>query len=437
MNALYGYPREFGGQRLKMLGVAFDKGANPKEWASDGTPVVGQPAVRSGYVDISASRFTASEQGLAFAPIGSVLINSLGSGTVGRAAYVDSEVAVDGNVLIARTPEGVDVRFLAYCLNSAWATTLMMEVLPVGATNQRSLIPSVVGSIRIPYVPRDTQSFIADFLDSETSRLDAVMDKKRTLMQLLEERKAALVTRVVTRGLNPAMETKTSGVAWLGGTPDGCEKVRIRHLISRITSGSRGWAKYYSDTGDLFLRSANTSRNHIELDLSSVVRVQPPPSVETTRTLVRRNDVVVAITGANVGCVAIVEDTELLPCYVSQHLALISPKTPVSARWLVYTLLSQPSQAQFDAVQYGGTKTQLGLEDVMDLYVAKPPTQVQKELVRFLDLRLSNINQLVSKTKEQISNLAEYRQSLITDAVSGDLKTLQLVGKERFQALEL
>src|SRR6516162_2142803 len=128
------------------------------------------------------------------------------------------------------------------------------------------------------------------------ARIDALAAKKEQLIALLQEKRTALVTRAVTKGLDPNASMKDSGVDWLGKIPAHWQLKRVKNLSSFVTSGSRGWAEHYTDEGPLFLRIGNLKAGKIDLDFSAVQHVSPRQGVEGERTRVYGGDLVISIT---------------------------------------------------------------------------------------------------------------------------------------------
>jgi type I restriction enzyme, S subunit len=137
--------------------------------------------------------------------------------------------------------------------------------------------------------------------------------------------------------------------------------VKSGELFSFVTSGSRGWAKYYSDSGPAFLRVGNLDHDSVSLDLRDVQRVRPPSDAEGTRTRVQPADILISIT-ADVGMVGIVPD-DFEEAYINQHVALARPNSTVHPPYLAWCLSSPPAQRQFRELQRGATKVGLGLDD--------------------------------------------------------------------------
>ncbi len=281
--------------------------------------------------------------------------------------------------------------------------------------------------VHLPRVPLPTQRAIAAFLDRKTAAIDALIEKKQKLLDLLTEKRAALINQAVTKGLDPSVPMKDSGVPWIGEIPAHWEVKRLKTVASFTTSGSRGWADYYTDneSDPVFLQSGNLGR-HLDVDLSTHQRVSPPPGAEGQRTLVALNDVLVCITGARTGAVAVVTEAVVPRAYINQHvcLARLVPKE-ANPLFVGLGLSSDLGQAHFQMVQYGGTKQGLGLDDVRNCWLAFPPKAEQDELAQQVSASLERSRKLARRIEQNIERLQEYRQALITAAVTGQLDLSQ------------
>ena len=185
-----------------------------------------------------------------------------------------------------------------------------------------------------------TQKIIIHYLDQQTTKIDWLMDLRRRQIALLKEQQAALIQQAVTRGLNPNVPMKDSGLPWLGEIPAHWVVGPLKRELKFVTSGSRGWAEHYSDSGKLFLRISNLTRDSINLDLSDFQLVDVPTGIEGERTRVQKGDLLISIT-ADLGSVAVVPD-DIEEAYVSQHVALARPTHRRSlSRWLGYLLISR------------------------------------------------------------------------------------------------
>jgi type I restriction enzyme S subunit len=229
------------------------------------------------------------------------------------------------------------------------------ERLSYGITSdQWSLRPEHFKMIRFPVPSAEEQSAIVKYLAHANARIDKAIAAKRRLVELLgQARRASIDGLLVGAQCN---DTVRSSAPWLAEIPRGWTWRRCRTLISMITSGSRGWAEYYAESGPVFLQSGNLGRD-LSLKLDNVQRVALPKSLEGTRTLVQPHDVLICITGALTGNVALVPAGWTDEAYVNQHVALARPLTSeVHGPFLAYALTARTSQIQLKGSECGGTK---------------------------------------------------------------------------------
>jgi type I restriction enzyme S subunit len=292
-----------------------------------------------------------------------------------------------------------------------------------GATfSALNLGPLARTTILIPPLPEQTA--IAEFLDRETGKIDQLVAEQRRLMELLKEKRQAVISHAVTKGLNPHVPLKDSGIEWLGMAPEHWEVVSLKRDLTFLTSGSRGWADHYSDEGELFIRIANLTRWSINLDLTDIQRVSVPEGAEGSRTKVQSGDVVFSIT-AYLGSVAVIP-VVLESAYVSQHVALARLKqSHFLPEWVGFVTLSVIGQTWFETQSYGGTKIQLSLDDVRNLPISTPPIQEQALIITYLDSELAKFDTLTAEAQRSIDLLQERRTALISAAVTGQIDVRQ------------
>ena len=297
---------------------------------------------------------------------------------------------------IVRTGESADARYLRYLLSSKPFLD-EGEASMIGVAGQKRVPDDCLRDLRVSVATLDWQRAIANYLDVETARIDALIEKKRRMVEVLEERRTSVIGAIV-EGSGPT--------------------VAVRFMTSRITSGPRGWSALASDSGTPFLRITNIQRQSIELDMSDTLLVSAPDEAESRRTEVSDGDVLVSIT-ADIGSVAVARRVHA-GSHVSQHIALLTPDG-CRSDWLAYAIKSPGSRATLDAGQYGGTKTQLGLGDIASLRVPRPSLDDQDRLLETIDREIARIETLGQRLLFQIDLLLEHRQALITAAVTGEL----------------
>jgi type I restriction enzyme S subunit len=352
--------------------------------------------------------------------VGDVLFSK--DGTIGRTTVVaeDRDFVVASSLIIIRPDRRLlDSRFLHRLCQSALVTS-QVQSLTKGAGLPRLSIENLT-SIVVSVPPIEEQQLIAAFLDAEVAKLDALVLEQQRLIDLLNEKRQAVISHAVTKGLNPDAPMKPSGVEWLGDVPAHWKVLPIKRDVEFVTSGSRGWAENYSDEGAPFIRIANLTRDGIDLEIADVQRVVVPAGTEGMRTRVRPDDLLFSIT-AYLGSVALVP-VELEPAYVSQHVALVRLRGALlRPRWVAFCALSNAGKAWFDMAAYGGTKIQLSLDDVRDLVVPVPPKLEQDQVTAYLETELERIRKLTAEAECSIELLQERRSALISAAVTGEVE---------------
>ena len=269
----------------------------------------------------------------------------------------------------------------------------------------------------LPSLPE--QAAIVRYLDYVDRRVRRYVSAKERLIGLLEEEKQAVINRAVTRGLDPNVPLKRSGVEWLGDVPEHWGRCRLRNVVSEVTTGSRGWSSYASDAGPLFIRVGNLNRGSLQLRFDDIVRLNLPKTSETIRPRIRPGDLLISVT-AYIGSVGIAPE-EFEESYVSQHVARCQPRPGSCSQWLGYVLLSKVGQTHGQISLYGGTKDGLSLDDVKSYQILLPPLAEQTAIVEYLDKATADNDAAVARVRRQIDLIQEYRTRLIADVVTGKL----------------
>lgn len=192
--------------------------------------------------------------------------------------------------------------------------------------------------------------------------------------------------------------------------------------FSFVTSGSRGWAKYYAEEGPAFLRVGNLDRHRLDLDLTAVQAVSPPAGAESNRTRVQPGDLLISIT-AEVGMVGVVPP-DLGEGYVNQHVAIARPHPQLSSRFLA-AFVAAPGygEAQLDALQRGATKAGLGLGDIRALRIPMPPAEEQVEIARRVDRLMSIADGLDFRIDTASGRIDRASQAVLAKVFRDELAT--------------
>ena len=320
---------------------------------------------------------------------------------VGSVALFDLKVSAVCSNFNARmqVSTSADPRFICYLLNGLYWSGFTRKFVKQ-TTGIQNLDADALLAERCLLPPLDEQRRIANFLDSETTRIDHILEARRAQLALIEQRESSLLSASFNA--------------------EGSEEIRLKHLASRITSGPRGWGDLIADEGTPFLRIMNIPRRGVQLDLSDLARVATPRGHERERTRTKSGDVLVSIT-ADIGSVAVV-DSAAVDGNVSQHIALVRPiETACHSEWLAYAIKSPDANRQLMSTSYGGTKVGLGLGDIAELRLPRLSLATQRSIAYRLSEAMRDHEMVRIETTRQISLLAERRHALITAAVTGQI----------------
>lgn len=329
----------------------------------------------------------------------------------------DGSVSLICTVLI---PDGLHGPFVHHLLRSElfqeeyyrWGKGIVADLWSTNFSDMKNIVLSV---------PSDSeQTQIARFLDHETARIDALIEEQQRLIELLREKRQAVISHAVTKGLDPTVPMKDSGVEWLGEVPAHWIVSRVKNIASFITSGPRGWSDYIDESGeDIFLQSGDMD-NRLNVLFDKAKRITTPEGAEGVRTRLQDGDVVVCITGANTGRVAVLGEVSQA-AYVNQHLGLVRPyKLACNSRYLGYALSSSACQTYFNIEQYG-LKEGLSLTDLAEAPLMVPPLAEQAQLVDVIENQLSKLDRLTADSEMTVELLRERRSALISAAVTGKI----------------
>lgn len=267
--------------------------------------------------------------------------------------------------------------------------------------------------------PLREQRVIAAFLDGETARIDTLVLKKERLIELLQEERIAVITRAVTKGLDPNVPMKDSGMEWLGKIPAHWETRELRRLKREGTSITYGIVQAGPDVpnGVPYIRTSDMSGD--VLPRTGYQRTSHEIDATYQRSKVATGDVVVAIR-ATVGKALPVPDY-LAGANLTQGTAKVAPGEMLQGPFLLAALQSGSSQQRFTALSKGATFREITLDSLRRFSIPVPPLREQTAIVAFLDAEKTGIDALIERIRQAIESLKELRTSLISAAVTGKI----------------
>ncbi|EMN7268908.1 restriction endonuclease subunit S [Vibrio parahaemolyticus] len=346
-----------------------------------------------------------------------VLLVKTGS-TYGKSTIVtdvESPMTINPQMALIKNTT-IDPRFLAYLFNSS------LIKAKIDVNNTGSGMPTMtqenINNFPIPRPNSGLDIQIANFLDHETAKIDTLIEKQQLLIKLLKEKRQAVISHAVTKGLNPQAPMKDSGVEWLGEVPEHWVVSRIKNF-AKIDSGhtpSRQVEEYWIDCNIPWV-SLNDSKTLKVVDYiddtsnkinelgmaNSSAHLLPERSVVFTR-------------DASIGLSAIMSK----PMAVSQHLiAWICNDAKLIPEFLL--LIFYAMEKEFERYTFGATIKTIGMDDVRSLSGAFPPQEEQKVLVEWAFQKMASLKNGIDKAESVVDLLKERRTALISAAVTGKI----------------
>jgi type I restriction enzyme S subunit len=327
--------------------------------------------------------------------------------TIGKTTFVHNQssqkFAVNEHVYILRTNKNTLPKYLFYFIMSKIGQE-QIQLQKRGAA-QPGLNSGFSDIVMLSVPPFQEQQAIATFLDRETSRIDALVEKKQQFIELLEERRSALISHAVTKGLDPDVPMKDSGVEWIGEIPEHWDVTKAKHLI-KINSGYPfDSMKFNPDKGIPIIRIRDLLKQKIQ-------------------TYYNGEDVESAYVDDGFILIGMDGDFNVVKwkggrALLNQRICSVNGTKVIHDNYLYY-LISFPLKLIND-IAYFTTVKHLSTGDIENINVTTPPLQEQQAIANYLDRETSQIDTLIEKTEQSIEYLKEYRTALISSAVTGKI----------------
>lgn len=324
-----------------------------------------------------------------------------------------------------------DRRWFYWCLK---AVTKTIEDEAHGIIGMVHVTTGKLGAVKVPSLPLPEQRAIADFLDTQTAKLDTLVGKKREFTEKLKEKRAALTSQTVTRGLppeaaraaglNPHPKFKPSGIEWLGDVPQHWKVSRLRRVIDHLDQGWSPNASTYpaaqEEWGALKLSAVSSGyflpeeNKAMEEDIVGITPITP----RSGDLLITRSNTPELVGDA---CVVNRDYPKLIIPDLIYRIVMDGSK--VSTGFVCWFLLSSHGRAQIKADARGssGSMVKIGQGHIMSWMIPIPPLPEQRAIADYLDRETAKIDRMIEKVEAAIEKLQEYRAALITAAVTGKI----------------
>ena len=264
--------------------------------------------------------------------------------------------------------------------------------------------------------PKNEQTQIVSFLNTKTQKIDGLIEQTEQKITLLKEKRTSLINHCVTKGLNPNVEMKDSGVEWIGEIPNHWVKTKLFYHLNKLTDGEHISPKF-TDNGVPFISSKDLNETGINLKVNKFVSFQDSIKMRN-RCNPEKGDVLIVGRG-QIGKISIV-DTDTSFCMLGSVI-LLKIKKSLSNKFVFYFLKSEKVLNQLLTTSGFSVIPMISLEGLKKLKFLLPPISEQNEIVEYLDEQTQKIDSTIEKETQRIKLLKEYRQSLISEVVTGKI----------------
>ena len=339
---------------------------------------------------------------------GDILYNITG-GSIGRCCLAPKSLRkanVNQHVSIVR-PSNIENNYLLYCLQSEYCQ-LQMRVLQTGG-NREGLSATAFKLFNITIPPLSEQRSIVSFLDDKCGKIDEWVTKKQKEVEHLQELKQRVIADAVTRGLNPHVKMKTTNIPWLKEIPEHWECVKLKMFCQDNKEKNKG-----------NIESCVLSLSYGNIIVKKNVNFGLVPENYESYQIVNPGNIILRL-------------TDLQNDHKSLRTGLVKNRGIITSAYvglIVKNMNSEYTQLilhSYDVMKVfygmgGGLRQSMSYTDIANVYIPVPPLSEQRSIVSYLDAKCAKIDKLIANITKEIDCIKEYKQRLISDVVTGQIK---------------
>jgi type I restriction enzyme S subunit len=398
----------------------------------------GVPLVRISNLDYKGTltlddiRFISAEKALELERsrirLNDVIIGKTGA-TIGKSGLNDKieygivsssclKVSVDESILAPH--------FFKYYVTSPNFQNIILQTASGSTRDTINITPMANLEVVLPSL--DEQLQIVNFLDHQTAIIDQLIQQKEKLIELLKEKRQAVINEAVTKGLNPNAKMKDSGIDWLGEVPEHWNIKKIKHIKSKEANafvdgpfGSNLKSEHFIENGDVYVIESGFITSGIFEQKRDFKTISYEHFLTINRSSCKGGDIIIAKIGANYGMSGILPELEK-PAVVSGNSLKLSVDTEKNVtEFIHYFLLNLKLTGSLEVIVNATAQPALSLGTLNDVSIAIPPYKEQKQIANYIKTYSNQNDALINALELQIEKLKEYRQSIISEAVTGKI----------------
>jgi len=325
------------------------------------------------------------------------------------------KLAVASTEFVILKPIVNEIKFCFYFLLSDGFKLYISSLVESATKSHQRANPSDIYKSKILLPPRKEQIAIAAYLDRKTAEIDELISDKKRLLELYEEEKLAIINQAVTKGINPDVPMKDSGIEWLGEIPEHWEVKRLKYVAS---INDEVLTEKTDEDYEIEYVEISGVKNGIGIVETSTYRFKDAPS--RARRIVRDGDVLVSTVRTYLKSIAKVES----PPYnliASTGFAVIRSRK-INSDYAGYLFYSEPLIGEIISLSTGVSYPAMNSSQIGDIYMPIPPLPEQQSIVRHIEAECDRIDTKIANTEKLVDLLTEYRTALISEVVTGKVK---------------
>ena len=336
---------------------------------------------------------------------------------VGKAAYIDRQnegVTFGAFMSIVRSELE---KYLFYFFNSQ-VFKAQTGLFSTSTINQ--LTSSTLNNMFISF-PRDKQeqNAIANYLDRKTAEIDELINDKKRLLEFYEEEKTAIINQAVTKGINPNVPMKDSGIEWLGEIPANWSITKLKYVTEKIGDGIHTTPKYVENSEYKFINGNNLVNGAVRYFDNT--RSVSEDEYDCHKKDIKEGTVLISINGT-IGNLAFYKNEKVI---LGKSAAYIETTTDLFNKFLFYIFQTHYVKTQFELSYSGSTINNLSLYTLTSLGIVLPSLDEQESIIQKLESDLKEYVSGINRVLKLIDLLTEYRTTLISEVVTGKIKVIE------------
>ena len=348
------------------------------------------------------------------------ILIGLTGGTIGKSGRYNYSFPslLNQRVGLVRNTDSLNNSLLYYLVKSNYFSEYIDFNCYGGGQDNISM--NDIGDMSLPLPPLSEQEHIVSYLDDKTTKIDELIQKKLRKIDLLKEYRTSLINTVVTKGLNPNVPMKDSGIEWIGEIPSHWEVKRMKYVTHSLSGYS-----FKSDDFDInkevpVIRIGDVSDS---IDFESCIKIDSYFLDIKKEFIIYKDDILIGLTGGTIGKSG--RYNYSFPSLLNQRVGLVRNTDSLNNSLLYYLVKSNYFSEYIDFNCYGGGQDNISMNDIGDMSLPLPPLSEQEHIVSYLDEKTSQIDKTIDIEKKKIELLKEYRQSLISNVVTGKIKVTE------------